>query len=1358
MRFNLLFILLLFGLSPIAVGQPGASVKPISPHIDPTLRFTENAGQWDSIILFRAQLDGGALFIENNCLTFNFYDQKKFSGVHHGGILKGKYKDMDIPGHAYKIHFEGANANPIVEKAEKGSDYENFFIGKDENKWRGNVQNYHRVWLKNLYNNIDYEIITTTRGVKYNFHVKANSNPDKIRLRYDGIDRLKLKDGALYIKPEVNEVIEQKPYAYQLINGKVKEVVCRYVLKDKVLSFEFPNGYDKNYELIIDPLLVFAAQSGSTANNFGMTATFDPAGNLYSGGTVFSLGYPTTTGAYSNTFSSPIGQGNTDVVITKYNPNGTALVYSTYLGGNGTEVISSLIVDKSNNLCFYGATGSTNFPMTQNAYDNSFNGGVALSFLFNGSTFNNGTDIYLGKFNSAGTSLLASTYLGGSGNDGVNHVNVLNPLPPPNPPLMEFLQDSLQFNYGDQYRGEIQIDVSNNIYIASSTRSSNFPTVNAFDNTLGGQQDGIVAKFNTNLTSLLYSSYIGGSNNDAGYGIVVKNNLEAYVTGGTCSTNFPYGTGGYQSTYQGGKADGYIIRINPTGNTVMNGTFFGTSSYDQTYFIQADKYNDIYVFGQSTGNIPVLAASNATAVFSVPNTHQFISRFNQSLSTLNLSTVFGNFTNQVDVSPCAFSIDKCNTIYIGAWGTDIVASANTMTNMPLLNATQSTTDGRDFYFMALDSNAVSLLYGSYFGGGISEEHVDGGTSRFDPSGRIYQSVCAGCQNNDDFPVTPGAWPNTPGNSNHSTGCNNGVIKLDFQINITISTINTATLAGCAPFTASLANATPSANTTYTWYNGGTPISNASSVVTTFTSAGVYTLSLVSLNNTTCNRKDSAITYITVFPTPTVNFTHTLTPCDNQLTTTNLSTGNFGNNPFLWNFGNTVTSTLTAPTYIYPANGNYNLSLTVKDVNGCTATLSKPVTVFLFTPAVSNATMCYGAAATLSASGGTSYTWTPAGNLNNSNSPTPIANPPSTTVYSVVILNTSAGFPCQATLTSQLLVNPTPTANFNFTVNPCGGGVYFEDLSQADIISWNWRLSPTITSTVQNPYNFYYTGANFSVTLITTNIYGCKDTVARPILAPVPPLLSVNAPTMVCKSGSVKLSATGGTAYAWTPPETLDIPQADNPTASPLVDTHYSVVISTTLILNGIPCSFLLTTSVNVTELSTSPVSAQANPNFVITGNSTTLIYLGDPGALVNWLPVGTTTPSSGYTVTAAPDRPTTYTAVATKGACRENPEVHVDAYTEGCIEKDVFVPNTFTPNSDGQNDLFMVRGLKVSEVYFAVYNRWGEMVFETTDKTRGWDGVYKGKPMDVGVFGWYLRVKCFNGEETFRKGNVTLIR
>ena len=432
-------ILLFFIGSFVDLFSQGDSVRHlITPHVSPSLRFTENLGQWDDKILFRAQLDGGGLYVEKNCLTFNFYDKKKYRSLHHGGILKTRYKDLTINAHAYKIYFEGSNAEPLVEKLQQGTDYENFYIGNDKKKWKGGVNNFHQIWLRNIYNGIDYEAITSTTGLKYNLHVKPNAVVENIKLRYEGVDKIKLTDGALIIKLSVNEVVEQKPYAYQLINGKVKQVVCNYKFKNDVLSFEFPNGYNKDYELVIDPLLVFAAQSGSTADNFGMTATYDAAANFYTGGTCFANGYPVTVGSYALTYTGAVANGNTDVVITKYNPTGTGLLFSTYIGGSSAEIVTSLIVDNSNNLCFYGATGSSNFPMTSGAYDNTFNGGGVLSFVFNGTTFNNGTDIYVGKFNSSGTTLMGSTYLGGTQNDGVNHVNTLNPLPPPNPPILEY--------------------------------------------------------------------------------------------------------------------------------------------------------------------------------------------------------------------------------------------------------------------------------------------------------------------------------------------------------------------------------------------------------------------------------------------------------------------------------------------------------------------------------------------------------------------------------------------------------------------------------------------------------------------------------------------------------------------------------------------------------------------------------------------------------------------------------------------------------------------------------------------------------------------------------------------------------
>ena len=439
--------------------------------------------------------------------------------------------------------------------------------------------------------------------------------------------------------------------------------------------------------------LVFACSSGSTADNFGMTATYDGQGNLISGGTCFAQGFPTTIGAYDVTYNGITQAGRTDVVITKYDSSGTFLRYSTYIGGSkGTEIVTSLIVDGQNNLLLYGATGSIDFPMTVNAYDRTFNGGEYMSFVANGTKFSGGTDIYVAKLNSTGSSLLASTYIGGSKNDGVNNNN--DTVFIPSWGVWEYPLDSLQYNYGDQYRGEINVDPFGNVYIVSSSRSSDFPIVNGFDATLGGKQDAVVFKLNSDLSQLLWSTYLGGSDNDAGYALSLDDSLNVYVTGGTRSTNFPTTAGVLKPVYNGGKADGYITKIKKDGRGILFSTFWGTTSYDQSYFVQLDKHSNVYVVGQTEGTMPVTAG-----VYSNSNSGQFISKLNDSLNRLVFSTVFGNGNGMPNISPSAFLVDDCENIYVSGWGGNIITGTPT-TAMPLTaNAYQSSTDGFNFLFI-----------------------------------------------------------------------------------------------------------------------------------------------------------------------------------------------------------------------------------------------------------------------------------------------------------------------------------------------------------------------------------------------------------------------------------------------------------------------------------------------------------------------------------------------------------------------------------------------------------------------------------------------------------------------------------
>jgi gliding motility-associated-like protein len=1357
MRKVFLYILALFSFSIVAQEK-----NIITPSANPGLHFTENMGQWEPFIKYRMQLDGGTLFMEEGGLTYNFYDKKKYSSFHMGGI--GRTKDPGIKGHAIKVEFTGCNKNARTESYDANDFYENYFIGNDQTKWKGGVKNYKKIIYRNLYDRIDYEAVTSGKSMKYNFYVQPGSDPSQIKIKYIGVDKIKIRKGDVIIPTAIDSIIERKPYAYQNINNETVEVLCKYKLIGNEVSFEFPNGYDKNSELIIDPFLVFAAQSGSTADNFGMTATYDGAGNLISGGTVFDVGYPTTPGAYSISFFGPPASGNTDLVITKYSATGSTLLFSTYFGGTDSEIVTSLIVDNSNNVFLYGATGSLNFPITTGAFDNSFNGGSLLAFYFNGTTFNNGTDIFVSKFNSTGTSLLASTYIGGSSNDGVNHNNVTSTFGTSNYEVFcpynllgftisgEYKADSLQYNYGDQYRGEIELDKNGDVYIASSTRSSNFPAINGFDNTLGGKQDGVVFKMDPGLTSVIWSSYLGGSKNDAGYSLKITDSLFTYVTGGTYSTDFPVTPGCYQTTYNGGKADGYIVKINAAGNAILKGTYVGTNSYDQSFFIENDQAGNIYVYGQSLGSMPV-----TPFVYSNAGSHQFITRFDRQLSNINMSTVIGSGSAKLDISPSAFAVDNCSgTISFSGWGGDIIYGPST-NGLPVSpGAVQPTTgNGYDFYVGALTPNATALWYGTYFGGACSKEHVDGGTSRFSETGQLYQSVCAGCWGFDDFPVTSGSWPGTPGNYNYtSNGCNNGVFKIDLQPKV-IAAMAPVT-NGCAPLTVNFTNLS-SPGLTYQWDFGAGPTATSTAVnpAYTYTAPGTYTVKVVAIETQYCNSKDSTTRVITVYPKITSNFSYTVMPCSDTVKFTNLSTTTATSQTVSWNFGDATTSTTLNPTHIYAGNGTYTVTLT-SSTGMCSDSVKIPVNISLVFPAVaSGPTYCFGNTSNLNASGGTSYSWTPSTGLSSTTVSNPATNATVTTIYSVAINNTITG--CSSTLTTQVTVNPKPTANYIYSVNPCGGGVTFTNTSSADVNSWNWDLGNAQTSTAPNPYQFYNPGGTFTVSLIASNAFGCSDTIQQQITVGTPPPISISSNQTICLGNFTTLSASGGFAYQWSPTVSLINPTAANPIASPSVTTQYSVIITNTNSI-GDTCRFMLTTNVNVTQVSTFPISATANPTVVILGQSTVLTLSATPGANATWYPSNSVNPVFGYTTTATPQHNQTYTVIVQRGPCSDTAVVSVDVIEDGCFESDVFIPNTFTPNGDGFNDIMYARGHKLQEVYFAIYNRWGEMVFETRDMKVGWDGTYKGKPADVGVFGYYVKVKCYNGKETFKKGNITLIR
>ena len=1350
-----LIVLIMFS---ITLGKSQTVKKPKNT-LGTIVRFTENKNQWESHIAFRAQLDGGAMFIERNGkLTFHQYDKDYYASKH-----LGKTSDQQFKFHAYQVNFIGSNTNTKISAANAFPDYENYFIGKNPLNWASQVHHYSEITINNLYNHIDVIYKGGKQSLKYNFIVKPYGNLKNIQINYNGVKQLKLKNGALHVSTSLTESIEEKPFVYQVIQGDTIEIPSNFILQNNTISFKLLKEYDHDIDLIIDPLLVFAASSGSTADNFGMTATYDSHGSLYTGGTTFSLGYPTTLGAYDITYN---GFSGTDIVITKYDSSGTFLNYSTYLGGaNSSEIITSLIVDKFDNLCLYGATGSNDFPVTTGCYDATFNGGTAINFVFNGTNFPNGTDIYVSKLNTTGSTLLTSTYIGGSENDGINYNNVIATYGTPYGPITEYPPDSLQYNYGDQYRGEIQIDSLLNIYIISSTKSNNFPTSSALDNTLGGKQDAVLIKFNPTLSGLIFSTYIGGSDNDAGYALALDDTLNIYITGGTRSSNFPVTTGSYKTIYGAGKCDGYLCKVKNNGSYIMHSTFIGTSDYDQSYFVQLDNNQNAYVYGQSLGSMPI-----TTGVYSNTNSKQFIQKLNPQLNTLLASTVFGNGTGNINISPSAFSVDCAGNIYLSGWGGNIIFGTTTI-GMPITaSAIQSTTDGFNFYLMVLAPNMSSLLFGSYFGGALSREHVDGGTSRFDKRGIIYQSVCAGCGGNDDFPVTPGAWPYTspsyvPLNTsipstgiNMSSNCNNGVFKIDFQLNNATANITSSSLSSCAPATITFTNSSTPGHS-YLWDFGA---SDTTSIILnptkTYTAAGTYTVNLYVKKSICNNIHDTAKVIVTIHPKPIANYTLTLDSCSNNISFINntLPTGT----PSKWYINSILTSTTFNTTHSFLTAGTYTVKLVTQNTFGCKDSITKlvpvPIDSVKINPSVAK---CSYQSIPLSIIGATNCAWQPIIGLSNPNIPNPICTVTATTIYTVTITQTNLfGKLCVKTLTTVVTVFPKITSAFNYTIGACHNNVFFTDASFSSPSAWQWNFGDSNTSTLQNPLHFYGATGSYSISLITTNGFGCKDTSRQVLtLAGFNPI-TVNAGITKCKQDTVQLNANGGVLYAWTPTVGLTNPNIANPLCYTPVTTIYTVTVSS--VLGTDTCKSALTTTVTVFPFTFSSSSITVSSNTITIGQTVTVslsgfTYSGTfsvfPNTEITFVGTNTillTPVKTGYYILYFTDA---------NGCKHELKTIYLEIITNDCSENTVYLPTGFTPNGDGNNDVLYVRSNFITEVYLTIYDRWGEKLFESNDIKKGWDGYYKGKKIDQGVYGYYMTFKCNNGQESFKKGNITLM-
>lgn len=1303
---------------------------------DEGTRYIKNHGQWNSKVLYKADLGNGALFLEKDRFTFNLYNADEYHKNHTNPTATPIY----LKTHAYQVEFLNALSPSFSAKGDF-PEYYNFITNRDQKKHQSKLKAKQTVTYNNLYKGVDLSVYSAGNFIKYDFILAPNADASNIELRYNGVDKLKIDyAGNLVTTTSLGKVIEQKPYAYQIINGAKQEVKCKYVLENQTVSFSL-GKYNKDYELVIDPVLIFGSYSGSTGNNFGMTATYGNDGSLFAGGIAFGAGYPTTLGAFDETFNGTPSSGIVDVVISRYDSTGSNLIYSTYFGGISTETVHSLIATPSNDLFFYGVTSSLDLPVTPTAHDTSFNGGQAVYYTSNGTNFTNGTDIYVAKLSADGSTLLGSTYIGGSQNDGINAT-------------VSAVFDSLMNNYSDQFRGEVMLDENGDCYLSSSTKSVDFPVINGFDNSLGGNQDAVVLKLNDDLSQVYWSTYLGGDEMDAGYSLKLDTAGNVYTCGGTFSSNFPTSAGALNESYSGGKADGFLTKISADGTQIEASTLLGTSEYDQCYFIEIDRFGSIYTVGQTRGNFPILNSNYSDA-----NSSNFIVKTNNDFTSMYYSTLFGNGDINAKFCPSAFLVDNCENVYVSGWGGDIVTGTS-LTGMPTTsNAVfPNTPNGFDFYLIVLERDVESLLYGTYFGGPTSREHVDGGTSRFDKNGIVYQSVCAGCQNNDDFPTTPGAWSN----ENESTGCNNGTFKFDFEI-VPKAKFTPDYYEGCAPLTVTFNNASNGGDEFLWDFGNGDTTSTEFNPIRTFTDAGTYTVSLI-IKDSICNTLDTAIQTITVNPEVALNITQNqITTCDSAFLSATASNAD----TIIWSTNNQFSDTLNTnfedSIYVSGTGSQDYYAMTTNGV--CSDTVMITVN-YQFPPiadmSLNNQQGCapFTVDFSINSTNYDSFLWDFGNNDTTSQSTNPIKTYNTAGTYPVTLIVYDAV--CDIYDTTNTIITVAEPVSVSIPNNPittCDSVWLYANHSGADTFIWssNSNFSDTLNTDLTTDSLELLVNNSATYYLLATNGV-CSDTASVQVNFIG---IDVTLPNgAICSGQNDTIEVINNTneplTYSWEPQS--EIISGEN-TATPIVNPPFTTVYYVEL-ENSFGCSTTDSATVFVSGFNPDDIIITADKDTLINGEGTYLHAHPDTNFSHIWTPSSSLNNNTIAHPFATPTSETTYTITLTENesGCSYSETYTLYAFELNCQEPDVFVPNAFTPNGDKENDILYVRGRFVEEMLLRIYDRWGELVFETDNQSAGWDGNYKGKPVDPAVFVYYLTVKCVDGQEYFKKGNVTVIR
>ncbi|MBN1167917.1 MAG: PKD domain-containing protein [Methanospirillaceae archaeon] len=1038
------------------------------------------------------------------------------------------------------IRFEGISGVPEITGENIQNGTANFYLGADPDLHTAGVPLYESIRYEGLYPGIDLVYSVEKTDIKSVYEVNPGFSPDVIALRYEGCNSLAIHpdDGKLLIQGNLWNLSEEAPYAYQEVNGVQVPVECSFVLLSDSLVGFLIGEYDTSLPLIIDPIMRYSLFFGGDGVDHGNAIATDDNGYAYLAGSTTSAHMKFSMA--TNLYEQKAG-GERDAFVVKINPDGTELVYITYLGGKGDDLAYGITIDADGDAYVTGSTNSEDFP-TQDAYHKTNSGR---------------TDVFLTKIDSEGRGILFSTFLGGSGDD---------------------------IGY------DVALDSDNNIFVTGSTTSWDFPIVNKYElSPYSGLEDGFITKLDSDGESIIYSNYIGGSARDLCSAVVIDPNGYACLAGQTDSPNFPT-INAYQNVRKG-VTDAFVVKFDPEGTyPAYYSTYLGGKAIDIAKDLVVHTDGSLTITGQTfSSDFPV---TNAFQRSLNGVSDAFITTLSANGSDLTQSSFMGGSGGETGNG---IGIDDDGNLYI--IGTTL------STNFPIQKAYQSRYGGgfSDAFVTKLDSSATSKGYATYLGGYGKDEgnaiavnyegdaYLTGYTDSTDfPKVRSYEqsfgngdrdAFVAVLADFDKIPVTdfygnptngnapltvsfydtskgiPTSWSWDFGDGEKSVEKNPvHIYKKSGTYSVTLQTKNIAgsdtktksdyiTVTepvplpvagfvgdprnGSSPLTVIFTDLSTGNPDSWEWSFGDSGTSTEQNPVHVYQTAGTFTVTLTVTNAAGMATKieENYITVVSLPDPPHAAFS--LDPKSGNapllVRFTDLSTGEAISSWF-WNFGDGQTSSEQNPVHTYTSAGTFDVSLTVTNPGGSDTALQSgcvtvgpeyqiPVADFTGSPTMGMAPLTV-SFTDLSLNNPLEWVWDFGDETTSlEQNPLHVYTQPGT--YSVdLFVSNPAGMDHKIIAGYITVLSPVEIPDAEFSAAPRSGyaplAVYFTDQSTGDPETWQWDFGDGSVSTERNPSYVYTEEGMYTVSLTVANSAGQSEEIKNNYIIVEPEPIPVQA--------------------------------------------------------------------------------------------------------------------------------------------------------------------------------------------------------------------------------------------------------